>query len=91
MGIRMALGADRASVIRLVLAEGMRLTLAGLALGVAGAVGLSRVLAGLVYGVGLLDPLTFVGVPALLGLIGALACAAPAWRAARVAPAETLR
>jgi ABC-type lipoprotein release transport system permease subunit len=58
---------------------------------VAGAVGLSRVLAGLVYGVGLLDPLTFLGVPVLLGLIGTLACMAPAWRAASVAPAETLR
>ena len=91
MGIRIALGADRASVMRLVLGEGVRLTLAGLALGIAGAVALSRVLSGLVYGVPLLDPLTFVGVPALLCLIGVLACAAPAWRAASVAPAETLR
>lgn len=91
MGIRMALGADRGSVLRLVLAEGLRLTATGLTLGVAGAAALSQVLTGLVYGVGLLDPLTFVGVPALLGLIGALACAGPAWRAASVAPAETLR
>lgn len=91
MGIRMALGADRASVMRLVLGQGLRLTAAGLALGVAGAAALSQVLSGLVYGVSLLDPLTFIGVPALLGLIGALACAAPAWRAASVTPAETLR
>jgi ABC-type antimicrobial peptide transport system permease subunit len=91
MGIRIALGADRASVMKLVLGEGARLTLAGLALGVAGAVALLRLLSGLVYGVPLLDPLTFVGVPALLGLIGLVACAAPAWRAAGVAPAITLK
>ena len=91
MGIRLALGADRGSVMRLVLSEGVRLTVAGLALGVTGALALSQVLSGLVYGIPLLDPLTFLGVPVLLSVIAVLACMAPAWRAASVAPAETLR
>ena len=91
MGIRLALGADRAAVIRLVLGEGARLAASGLVLGVLGALALSRVLSGVVYGVALLDPLTFLGVPALLTLVAVLACVAPAWRAAAIAPAITLK
>jgi predicted permease len=91
MGIRLALGADRASVMRLVLGQGARLAALGLALGLAGAVALSWVLSGVVYGVALLDPLTFLGVPVLLTLVAVLACMAPAWRAASVAPAVTLK
>ena len=52
---------------------------------------LSRVLSGIVYGVAVLDPLTFLGVPVLLALVAVLACVAPAWRAASVAPAVTLK
>jgi putative ABC transport system permease protein len=91
MGIRLALGADRASVIRLVLGQGVRLAAIGLALGLAAAVALSRVLSGVVYGVALLDPLTFLGAPVVLTLVAVLACVAPAWRAASVAPAVTLK
>jgi ABC-type lipoprotein release transport system permease subunit len=58
---------------------------------VIGALALSRVLSGMVYGVALLDPLTFLGVPLLLALVAVLACLAPAWRAAAVAPAVTLK
>ena len=64
MGIRLALGADRPTILKLVLGQGMLLTAIGLALGLAGAAVLTRTLAGLVYGVGTLDPLTFVAVPA---------------------------
>jgi putative ABC transport system permease protein len=91
MGIRLALGADRAAVIGLVLGEGARLAASGLVLGVLGALALSRVLSGVVYGVALLDPLTFLGVPVLLTLVAVLACVAPAWRAASIAPAVTLK
>jgi ABC-type antimicrobial peptide transport system permease subunit len=91
MGIRLALGADRATVMRLVLGEGVRLTIAGLALGVVAALALSQLLSGLVYGVPLLDPLTFFGVPLVLCLIAILACVAPAWRAAGILPAVTLK
>jgi putative ABC transport system permease protein len=91
MGIRLALGADRGSVMRLVLKEGVRLTVAGLALGVVGALALSQALSGLVYGVSLLDPVTFAGVPILLCVIAVLACVAPAWRASGIAPAITLK
>ena len=69
----------------------MRLAAIGLALGLAAAVALSRVLSGVVYGVTLLDPLTFLGVPVVLTLVAVLACVAPAWRAASVAPAVTLK
>jgi ABC-type lipoprotein release transport system permease subunit len=77
--------------MRLVLGEGVRLTIAGLALGVVAALALSQLLSGLVYGVPLLDPLTFFGVPLVLCLIAILACVAPAWRAAGILPAVTLK
>ena len=91
MGIRLALGADRPAILKLVLGQGLVLTAIGLAAGVAGAVALTRTLAGLVYGVGPLDPLTFVAVPALLGVVALAACALPARRAAAVDPIATLR
>jgi len=91
MGIRLALGAERASILKLILGQGMWLTAAGLVLGLAGAVLLTRTLAGLVYGVGTLDPLTFATVPALLCGVALLACLVPALRAASVDPITTLR
>jgi putative ABC transport system permease protein len=91
MGIRLALGADRPTILKLVLGQGMLLTAIGLALGLAGAVVLTRTLAGLVYGVGTLDPLTFVAVPLLLCGVALLACFLPARRAASVDPITTLR
>ena len=91
MGIRLALGADRPMILRLVLGQGLMLTAIGLSAGLAGAVILTRTLSGLVYGVGTLDPVTFVAVPVLLAMIALLACVIPARRAAAVDPITTLR
>ncbi len=91
MGIRLALGAGRGTILRLILGQGMLLASAGLLLGVTGALFLTRLLASLVYGVGTLDPITFAAVPALLALVAAAACLAPAQRAASVDPVLTLK
>jgi putative ABC transport system permease protein len=91
MGIRLALGANKPAILKLVLGQGMLLTAVGLALGLAGAVALSRTLSGLVYGVGTLDPLTFVAVPVLLCVVALLACFLPARRAASIDPIITMR
>lgn len=91
MGIRLALGAERGSILRLVLGQGLLLAGVGLALGMGGAIFLTRTLAGLIYGVGALDPLTFTAVPALLWAVALVACLLPARRAASVDPISTLR
>jgi putative ABC transport system permease protein len=91
MGIRLALGANRPDILKLVLGQGMVLTAIGLGLGLVGAVALTRTLSGLVYGIGTLDPLTFAAVPALLCIVALLACFLPARRAAAVDPITTLR
>ena len=91
MGIRLALGANRPAILRLILGQGLVLIAIGLALGVAGAAILTRALSGLIYGVGALDPLTFVAVPALLAGVALVACFIPARRAASVDPISTLR
>jgi ABC-type antimicrobial peptide transport system permease subunit len=91
IGVRSALGATRGRIIGLVLGDGLRLTLVGVLLGVAGAVAATRVLESLLFGVSPLDPLTFVAVIALLAVTATLACALPAWRAARVDPVTALR
>jgi ABC-type antimicrobial peptide transport system permease subunit len=91
MGIRVALGADRERVLRLVVGEGMKLTLLGAALGLAAAAAASRLVAGLLYGVPALDPVAFVGVPVILMAVAALAVWLPARRAARTDPMQALR
>ena len=91
IGIRMALGADRASVLRMVLAGGLRIAVAGLTIGVLGALALTQVLAGLLFGVTARDPLTFVVVAAALLLVSLAACWIPARRAMRVDPVLALR
>jgi predicted permease len=91
IAIRIALGADRASVAGLVLRQGARLTLAGVAIGLAGAFIASRFLSTMLYGVNPHDLLTFVAVPAALGAVALLAICLPARRATRVDPMIALR
>jgi ABC-type antimicrobial peptide transport system permease subunit len=91
IGIRVALGASRSDVLRLVLMQGVRLTVAGLVLGLALAFGLTRFIAGLLYGISATDPLTVVAVVVLLGAMALLACYLPAHRAMRVNPVSAIR
>jgi predicted permease len=91
IGVRLALGASRADVLRLVLVQGMWLTLLGLALGLALAFGLTRFIAGLLYGINASDPATVMFVVALLAAISLLACYLPAYRAMRVNPVTAIR
>jgi putative ABC transport system permease protein len=91
IGIRLALGAKLADVLRMVVLEGMKPVAFGVALGIAGAFALGRVLASLVFSVRPTDPFTFFAAAALLALIALLACMIPAYRATRVDPLAALR
>jgi putative ABC transport system permease protein len=91
IGVRMALGADRAAVLRMVLARGALLALVGVALGLAGALVLTRFLESLLYQVKPADPVTFAAGAALLVAVALAACYIPAWRATRVDPMAALR
>jgi putative ABC transport system permease protein len=91
IGIRMALGAQISDVLRLVIVEGMKPALLGLAIGLAGALALGRVLSKLIYGVSPADPATFAAVSALLAAVALAASIIPAARATRVEPVKTLR
>jgi predicted permease len=90
-GVRMALGASRSSVLRMVLAQGARLVAAGLVLGAASAAGLSRVIAGYLFATTPTEPTVYVAVAGVVLLAGLLACLAPARRATRVDPLKALR
>jgi ABC-type antimicrobial peptide transport system permease subunit len=91
IGIRIALGAQRRDVLGLVLWQGTRLALLGVAIGIAGAFALTRLMTGLLYGVGATDPATFAGLALLLIAVAMAACYLPARRAMRVDPIAALR
>jgi len=91
IGIRLALGASLSDVLRMVIFEGLRPTLLGVLIGIAGAFALARVMSNLIYGVKPTDPLTFVSVAFLLGVVALGASIIPAYRAAKVDPLVALR
>ena len=91
IGIRMAIGARVEQVLRMVVMEGLRMTAAGLAVGIVAAFALGRLLSSLLFGVSSTDAVTYVVVSVLLASIALLASVVPAYRAARVDPIKTLR
>jgi putative ABC transport system permease protein len=91
IGVRMALGAGQRDILRLVIGQGMKLVIAGLAIGLAGALALTRLMKTLLFGVSANDPLTYGSIAALLAFVALLACWIPASRAIRVNPIEALR
>ena len=91
LGIRLALGAQRQDVLRLVLSHGMKMALGGVALGLVVSLGLTRLLAKMLYGVSATDPATFAVITFMLITVALLACLIPAWRATQVDPLVALR
>jgi putative ABC transport system permease protein len=91
IGIRIALGAARQDVMRLVIGQGLALTAAGIALGLVAALALTRAMSAMLYGVSATDPITFVAITILLGLVATVACYLPARQALRVDPLRALR
>jgi predicted permease len=91
IGVRMALGAQREEVLRLMLGDGLGPALYGLALGLAASVGAVRLIQAMLYGTGPLDPAVFACVAASLLLVACIACLVPAWKASRIDPMQALR
>jgi putative ABC transport system permease protein len=91
IGLRMALGASRGEIMRLVLGRGLVLVAIGLGVGLAAALSVSHLVANLLFSVSPVDPATFLGVPMVLGTMAILASYVPAFRATRIDPAIALR
>ena len=91
IAVRLALGAERGSVLRMVLGQGGRLVLMGLTIGLLAASGMTRIVSSLLYHTKPYDVVTFAMVPAVLSFVAFFACALPAWRATRVDPSRVLR
>jgi len=91
IGLRIAVGAQRSQVLRLVLYDGLRPALLGLVLGWAVSAGATQLIRSMLYGTGPLDPVTFAAAAAMLMAVAALACLIPAWRASRIDPMQALR
>jgi putative ABC transport system permease protein len=91
IGIRIALGAKRKTILRMVLSQGLALALAGATVGLVGALVVSHLMAGLLYGISPSDPLTFIGLTVVLLVVALAACYFPARRAMRVDPIVALR
>jgi putative ABC transport system permease protein len=91
IGLRMALGAQQGQVLMLILKQGLILTLIGIGVGLVGALALTRVMSGLLFGVEATDPTTFTAIVLLLAIVSLIACYIPARRATRVDPMIALR
>ena len=91
IGIRMAVGAAGGDVVRMIMRQGLSLVVVGAVIGIAGALGASRLLRGILYSPSVVDPTTFISVPLLLTAVAALASWLPALRASSVDPLEALR
>jgi putative ABC transport system permease protein len=91
VGIRLALGARVGDVLKLVIIQGMRLALIGVALGLGAALALTQLMKGMLFGVAAADPLTYTGIALLLTAVALLACWIPARRATKVDPLQALR
>lgn len=91
IGVRAALGATRGNILGLVLRQGMLMIFIGVVIGIAGALAATRALITILFGVSRVDPLTYIGVIAVLAAVSMVACFVPAWRAARVDPSIALR
>jgi ABC-type antimicrobial peptide transport system permease subunit len=91
IGLRMALGANGGEIAAMILKRGTFLMVLGVTIGVAGAVGLTRLIRQMLFGIEPTDPLTFVGVCVFVAAIALVACVVPAWRAVRVHPMEALQ
>jgi putative ABC transport system permease protein len=91
IGVRVAVGATRGDILALIIRQGITLTAFGVMIGLVGAMAASQALITLLFGVSRLDPATYLGVIALLAAVSVIACGLPAWRAAQIDPATTLR